>query len=182
MNEVDKQPITLQLPQIFSEQKKLNQMNSKRFINSLNNQDSGLYQLNNSKGQPLCDGLDNYCALLKTTQFKNIPLNKSEKKDVDNKVFRNPFERETPLPSILRKNSTIETINEEDDDKPVESVLKKRIETPNKPDIRKFKPSSVNVFKQSIHRQKMEEEDKICHDTFKAQNIRSLTLQLVDTY
>ncbi len=161
----------------------MNQVNSRRFINSLENKNSGFYQLTNSKGQPLCDGLDNYCALLKTTQYKNIPLNKSDLKEVVTKVFRNPFERESPLPSIVRKESIKDVIEEEDEDEPVEySYLKKRIITPNKPTIIKTKPSSVSVFKQTLHRRKLEEEEKICHDTFKAQNIRSLTLRMVDTY
>ncbi len=118
------------------------------------------------------------------TQNNNVPLVRSEAKPVVTKLFRNPFERETPLPPIISKNSTDETIDENFDEiKPVETVnLKKRIETPNKPKILKSKPSSANVFKQSIKSREKEEEEKICNDTFKAQNIRSLTLQLVDIY
>ncbi len=98
-------------------------------------------------------------------------------------LTRNPFERESPLPSIVRKESIKDVIEEEDEDESVESsYLKKRIVTPNKPSIIKIKPSSVSVFKQTLYRRKLEEEEKICHDTFKAQNIRSLTLRMVDTY
>lgn len=167
------------MPAIFDEQKKISQKNSRRFLNSLDNEKSGFYQQTNSKGEPLCDGFDNYCALLESTTKKSTPLSKMEtQKTQDSNIFRNPFDRDTPLP-ILGKKHDREKINE--DAKYITFDFKKRIETPGHNSLKKQSPSAT-LFKDTLRRRKLEEENKICNDTFKAQNIRSLTLETVHLY
>lgn len=160
------------LPEIFNEQKKISERNSKKFLNGLNNDDSGFYYVTNAKGVPMCDGFDNYGALLKTNsnstqkKFENPGVRKARKS-----VFRNPFERETPLPSVNlsgKFESEVDATLENDD---ATRMIKQSLV-----------PSSATLFHQILQDHEKKEEDKICKDTFKAQNIRSLTMRPVDIY
>ena len=162
---------TTKLPDIFNEQKKLSQNNSQKFLNSLSDDDSGFYVCTNSRGQPLCDGYDNYGNLLNSTP--NAPYTFANKV-AEEKTFRNPFEYNfasgLDLPNKKRVN--FGESNDEEVKKNSQGQLKKH----------SFKPSSANLFKLNLMRRKKEEDDKICNDTFRAQTIRSLTLKEVDIY
>lgn len=146
-------------------------------MNSLNDENSGFYQLTNSKGIPLCDGYDNYGALLKSTP--NIPY-KFDTEQVVDKSFKNPFELDDQLYMSSRKVDFDE--KEEVFESNSEIDFKRRIVTPNKPKRANLKLSSAAIFKNTLLNQKNIEEDKICKETFKAQNIRSLTMREVDIY
>ena len=169
--------MSTKLPDIFNEQTKQSNRKSRKFMNSLNDENSGFYQLTNSKGIPLCDGYDNYGALLKSTP--NIPYRFESGQEVDNKSFKNPFELEDQ-PQTSRKVDFDE--NEEVFESNTEIDFKRKIVTPNKPKRANLKLSSAAIFKNALQNQKNREEDKICKETFKAQNIRSLTMREVDIY
>ena len=156
---IGKSFLSTKLPDIFNEQKKLSQNNSQKFLSSLSNEDSGFYICTNSRGQPLCDGYDNYGNLLNSTP--NTPYTFSNKV-TEEKTFRNPFEYNFALDLPIKK---IVNFDEEKQEKPKKISLK---------------PSSANLFKLKLLRRKKEEDDKICDDTFKAQTIRSLTLKEVE--
>lgn len=175
------------LPEIFKYQKKISQKNWRRFMNSLDNDDSGFYFVTNAKGVPMCDGYDNYGALLKSTQ--NIPLQGGQtqnKQNVNkNKSFKDPFTRDTPFPSLFAKKSEDDFSECADSERDFDEIHKedyrKPIQTPNKRRSN-LVPCSANLFKEILQCRKKEEEDKIVNDTFKAQNIRSLTMRPLDIY
>ena len=146
---------------------------SRKFINTLGDEDSGFFYLTNAKGLPMYDGLDNYAHLQKSTpnKAKNRFENSGEdeiKKSEKNK-WKNPFDRQTPLPVIIKKNK-FEDNSEQDEEET--TITGPGLALPN----------SATIFHQVLRQNMQKEEEKILKETFKAQNIRSLTMPSVDIY
>lgn len=137
-------------------------------MNRLGDEDSGFFYLTNAKGKPMYDGFDNYGHLQKSTL--NRPKNcfeqtqSMERRASEKPRWKNPFDGQTPLPSIVRKNS----IEEEEERRTRE--------------LASLVPSSAALFSQAMRRNIELEEEKAQNKSFKAQNIPSLTMPTVDIY
>lgn len=180
------------LPAI-EEAKKPSVKSTKEFLDSLENENSGFYICTNSKGQPLCDGYDNYGLLLKSNQkrIEEIP---------EATTFSNPFETVASTPATPNLKRTTSNASHLISSRSNSNMRKSAGSRPsdtsalpmnkNKSKIHhvtsfnetKMRHNSAYLFKQILLVKRKEEEEKICNLQLKAQNIRSLTLKPINIY
>ncbi|CAF0868303.1 unnamed protein product [Brachionus calyciflorus] len=143
--------------------------NKNKFLNALENEESGFHSYQN------CLGYDNFRNLLSSgTNLASKELTNTEKI----KIFKNPFnEIETSPPQTPSKfNNSTNNINKKNDFQ----HDKKRINLNNN-NVKRNTPD-LDIKNQLLLEKKKNDDDKMCMDTFKAQNIRSLTFKHITTY
>jgi hypothetical protein len=177
----NKAAIKTRLPGIFNEQNQQSQTNSKQFLSTLNDENSGFFICTNSKGLPICDGYDNYAALMNATTNTAFKFGSKSKSTNNVEASGTSFKDLLDFTVTSVNMQPKKKVNFENDqingseEKPKSSRRLSRRKMSEK-------PSSASLFKQILMHKKREEEDKICRENFKAQNIKSLTLKEINIY
>lgn len=170
----------------------------KQFIDLIEREDSGFFSYKDSKGQPVCLGYDNYTKRLDATSART-PRPKSNKKKQflrEEHYFSSfPTVNDQPTVSLESKNTPVD----------VETILKRArrsssAKSATRPKSSKYplndsnwkqaNSSTISTNESTLHveddailmQKKYDDENKLCDDTFKAQNIRSLTFKPITTY
>ena len=129
------------------------------FLQLVDSEDSGFYSYNDAKGQTVCLGYDNYGVLLESTSNNRSRL-----------MDASLFNTETVDLNINDNNRLLVKI-----DLRQRQLEQKRHSVHKSPDLVLF--GSVALLKA-----KLDDENKLCNDTLKAQTIRNLTFKNVTTY
>lgn len=136
--------------------------NKDRFLNILQSEDSGFYSYKE------CLGYDNFRYLLKSAKNNPPKIKESEQgSKADQEKFKNPFYHVDIKPPQVKKPVQIPISNETNELNSQRSSRRNTISTNDE---------------YEEHLREEEEDDQVCIDTFKAQNIRSLTFKQLVTY
>jgi hypothetical protein len=200
----------------YEELRNLTEKCKRKFINMISDNESGFYNYRNEKGEQVCDGYDNFGALLKTNSncLRKNPLMTSQRSSQYS--FENPFDgslsnfpqksTSMDLSNLLNEsnNNNMNTNNNNSKNNLASSrnLLMDQMESINYEQCtqglvnesslvssnQKFNSNtSLNSISTSdynnVYTNRLKDDDeKDCLDTFKAQNIRSLTFKTITTY